>query len=97
MGHKELLLNMLRDICFSLRVLIRIRPGFIGFEICDWLLSSFDRFRVTSYYDLKGVQRPAAFAIVFSVFVNFVQSAILEAVESMSLTSHKECWSLYSL
>ena len=42
---------------------------------------------------LKGVQRPAAFAIVGFVFVNFVQSDILEAVESKSLTSRKTCWS----
>ena len=31
------------------------------------------------------------------VFVNFVQSDILEAVESKSLTSCKACWSPYSL
>ena len=31
------------------------------------------------------------------VFVNFVQSGILEAVESKSLTSRKACWSLNSL
>ena len=47
---------------------------------------------------LKGVQRPATFAIVlFLFFVNFVQSDILEAVESKLLTSPKACWSLYSL
>ena len=36
---------------------------------------------------LKGEQRPAAFAMVFFVFVNFVESVILEAVQSKSLTS----------
>ena len=30
----------------------------------------------------KGVQRPAAFAIVCFVFVNFIWSVILEAVET---------------
>ena len=44
---------------------------------------------------LKGVQRPAAFAVI--CVLNFVQSDILEVVESKSLTSRKACWSLYSL
>ena len=40
---------------------------------------------------LKGVQRPAAFAIVCICFCEFctVQSVILKAVQSKSLTSRK--------
>ena len=45
----------------------------------------------------KGVQRQAAFAIIVFVFVNFVRSVILEAVESKLLILRKACWSLYSL
>ena len=53
---------------------------------------------MVDFETLKGVQRLAAFAIVFIfVFVNFAQSVSLEAVQSKSLTSRKACWSLYSL
>ena len=46
------------------------------------------------YREYKDQQPLQSFVFVF---VNFVQSDILEAVESKLLTSCKACWSLYSL
>ena len=46
---------------------------------------------------LKGVKDQQPLQSFIFVFVNFVQSDILEAVESKLLTSPKACWSLYSL
>ena len=49
---------------------------------------------VIKVQEFKDLQLLPSFVFVL---VNFVQSFILEAVQSMSLTSRKACWSLYSL
>ena len=56
----------------------------------DFLASA----KISVLCSLKGVQRPAAFAIVCFCYVNFIQSVVLESMQNKSLTTGKACWPL---